>query len=69
MLWAKDYKALPWVTYTDPELAQVGLTEVEARKKCGDDIKAAEWHFAENDRAVAERACKGQIRVVTDKRD
>ncbi len=63
-----DYKALPWVTYTDPELAQVGLTEDEARKKHGDDIKVAAWHFDENDRAVAERATKGQIRVVTDKK-
>jgi len=69
MFWAKvDYKALPWVTYTDPELAQVGLIEDEARKKHGDDIKVAEWHFDENDRAIAERATKGQIRVVTNKK-
>jgi len=69
MFWAKvDYKALPWVTYADPELAQVGLTEGEARKKHGDDIKVAEWHFDENDRAIAERATKGQIRVITDKK-
>ena len=69
MFWAKvDYKALPWVTYTDPELAQVGLTEDEARKKHGDDIKIAEWHFDENDRAIAERTSKGQIRVVTNKK-
>lgn len=60
-----DYKALPWVTYTDPELAQVGLTEAAAREKFGDTIKVVEWHFAENDRAVAERTTKGQIRVVT----
>lgn len=69
MFWAKvDYKALPWVTYTDPELAQVGLTEDEARKQHGDDIKVAEWHFDENDRAIAERTTKGQIRVVTNKK-
>lgn len=69
MFWAKvDYKALPWVTYTDPELAQVGLTEVEARKKHGDDVRVAEWHFDENDRAIAERITKGQIRVVTNKK-
>ncbi|MCC6597783.1 MAG: FAD-dependent oxidoreductase [Alphaproteobacteria bacterium] len=69
MSWAKvDYKALPWVTYTDPELAQVGLTEEDARKKHGEDIKVAEWYFDENDRAIAERATKGQIRVVTDKK-
>ena len=69
MVWAKvDYKALPWVTYTDPELAQVGLTEAEAHKQHGDAIKVAEWDFDENDRAVAERVTKGQIRVVTNKK-
>lgn len=69
MFWAKvDYKALPWVTYCDPELAQVGLTEEEARKKHGNDIKAAEWHFDENDRAIAERVTNGQIRVITNKK-
>lgn len=69
MFWAKvDYKALPWVTYTDPELAQVGLTEKLARKQYGDEINVTEWHFNENDRAIAERTTKGQIRVITDKK-
>jgi pyruvate/2-oxoglutarate dehydrogenase complex dihydrolipoamide dehydrogenase (E3) component len=69
MFWVKvDYTALPWVTYTDPELAQVGLTEEEACKKHNDDIKVVEWHFDENDRAIAERSTKGQIRVVTNKK-
>jgi len=69
MVWAKvDYKALPWVTYTDPELAQVGLTEDEARKKHGDNIKVAEWSFNENDRAIAERMTKGQLKVITEKK-
>ncbi|MFK7838720.1 MAG: NAD(P)/FAD-dependent oxidoreductase [Bdellovibrionales bacterium] len=68
--WAKvDYTALPWVTYTDPELAQVGLTEAAAIEKYGKDfITVAEWKFDENDRAIAERATKGQIRVVTNKK-
>lgn len=69
MFWAKvDYKALPWVTYTDPELAQVGLTEDEARKKQGDSIKVAAWEFAENDRAIAERITNGHLKVITDKK-
>lgn len=70
MFWAKvDYTALPWVTYTDPELAQVGLTEADAISKHGqENIKVAEWHFDENDRAIAERTTKGQIRVVTNKK-
>ena len=67
MRWAKvDYTALPWVTYCDPELAQVGLTEEAAIERHGkDNVKVAEWHFDENDRAIAERTTKGQIRVVT----
>ena len=70
MFWAKvDYTALPWVTYTDPELAQVGLTEVAAVEKYGrDNVKVSEWHFDENDRAIAERTTKGQIRVITNKK-
>jgi pyruvate/2-oxoglutarate dehydrogenase complex dihydrolipoamide dehydrogenase (E3) component len=63
-----NYDALPWVTYCDPELAQVGLTETAARQKYGDSIKVVTWPFAENDRAVAERAIIGQVRVVTNAR-
>jgi len=63
-----NYSALPWVTYTDPELAQVGLTENDARAKHGDSIKIVEWSFNENDRAIAEKATDGQARVITDKK-
>lgn len=69
IFWSKvDYTALPWVTYTDPELAQVGMTEEEARKRCGDAVKVVEWQFDENDRAIAERNTHGQLRVVTTKK-
>jgi len=69
ILWARvDYKALPWVTYCEPELAQVGLTKEAAREKYGDDIKVAEWRFDENDRAIAERTTNGMIRVITSKK-
>ena len=59
-----DTRAAPWVTYTAPELAQVGLSEEEARKKYS-DIKVLTWPFAENDRAQAERQTDGLIKVVT----
>lgn len=58
-----DYTALPWVTFTDPELAHVGLTEAEARRRHG-DIRVLRWSFAENDRAQAERATEGLVKVV-----
>jgi len=45
-----DTTALPWVTYTMPELAQVGLTESLAKQQAG-DIRILRWPFAENDRA------------------
>jgi len=62
-----DYAALPWVTYTSPELAHVGLTEAEARKTSS-GIKTVNWPFALNDRAQAEQATEGLIKVVLDKR-
>lgn len=63
-----DYKALPWVTYSDPEIAQVGLTEEKARQKYGETIKVVEWSYKENDRAVAGKITNGQLRVITTKR-
>ena len=56
--------AVPWVTYTDPELAHVGLDEHEARVRFGDDIRVLNWSFAENDRAQAERETDGLIKIV-----
>ncbi|HEV2300243.1 MAG TPA: FAD-dependent oxidoreductase, partial [Stellaceae bacterium] len=58
-----DYRALPWVTYTDPELAQVGLTEKAARAR-HPDILVERWPFAENDRAQCERASDGMVKLV-----
>ena len=58
--------ALPWVTYTDPELAHVGLTESEAGKR--GRIGGLRWPYQENDRAQTERETKGHIKVVTSRR-
>lgn len=63
-----DPDAVPWATYTDPELAQVGLDERAARRKHGADIKVLRWKFAENDRAQAERETGGLVKIVTDTR-
>jgi pyruvate/2-oxoglutarate dehydrogenase complex dihydrolipoamide dehydrogenase (E3) component len=59
-----DYRALPWVTYTDPELAQVGLTEAAARA-VERAPRVLRWRFAENDRAQTERETEGLVKVVT----
>lgn len=58
---------VPWVTYTDPELAQAGLSEDEARQRYG-TIRVLRWPYHENDRAQAERTTPGHIKVITDKR-
>lgn len=60
-----DYGNIPWVTYTDPEIAHVGETETEARARYM-KINVLRWHLAENDRAQAMRETEGQIKVVTD---
>ena len=61
----KANAVIPWVTYTDPELAHVGLSEAEARKSHGDGIKVLRWPFHENDRAQAEGRTDGLVKAVT----
>lgn len=58
-----DTRALPWVTYADPELAQVGLTEAEAKSQ-GLAHKVLTWPFEENDRAIAEGKTGGLIKTI-----
>lgn len=55
---------IPRVTYTDPELAQVGLTEAEARQKFGTRLEVVRFDMAHNDRAVAERRTEGFIKLM-----
>ncbi len=56
---------IPWATFTEPELAQAGLTEAEV-KKSGKLFHVLRWPFAENDRAEAEHKTAGLIKIVTD---
>lgn len=55
---------IPWATYTDPELAQVGLTEAQAKERHGDALEVVRFHFNHNDRAIAERKTAGLIKVM-----
>ena len=53
----------PHVTYVEPELAQVGLTEAQAREQ-GVLKDVARFEYAEDDRAIAERATRGHAKVI-----
>ena len=59
-----DFSALPWCTYTEPEVAQIGLTEAEARDKHGDAVTVVKEEFSENERAIAEGYTKGHMKMV-----
>jgi pyruvate/2-oxoglutarate dehydrogenase complex dihydrolipoamide dehydrogenase (E3) component len=62
-----DNGLVPWTTYTDPELAHVGLSEEAAREKYG-KINVLRWPYHENDRAQAQLTTEGLVKVVVDKR-
>jgi pyruvate/2-oxoglutarate dehydrogenase complex dihydrolipoamide dehydrogenase (E3) component len=63
-----SYDQIPWVSYTDPELAHTGLTEQQAREKYGNNIKILKWKLKENDRAMAERRLGGMIKIIVNKK-
>ena len=55
---------IPWATYTDPEIAHVGLTEEAARKEHAGNLDVVRFHYTHNDRAIAERKTNGLIKVM-----
>jgi pyruvate/2-oxoglutarate dehydrogenase complex dihydrolipoamide dehydrogenase (E3) component len=61
-----DYRVVPWVTYTDPELARVGLTEEEARAG-GFDVLTATVPFGDLPRALTADARVGMVKLVIDR--
>lgn len=62
-----DYGVIPWCTYTEPELAHVGLTEAEARDRHGSAASAHVYDIGNLDRAITERAAVGRIKIVVGK--
>ena len=58
-----NYTALPWVTYTTPELAHVGLSEQDV-KKTHHKYRVLRWSFEDNDRAQTEHTTEGLIKVI-----
>jgi pyruvate/2-oxoglutarate dehydrogenase complex dihydrolipoamide dehydrogenase (E3) component len=61
-----NYENVPWITYTDPEVFHLGLTEKEAREKHGSNIHIFKVPIAEVDRFVADRDKSGLLKVITD---
>ncbi|EAZ91196.1 dihydrolipoyl dehydrogenase family protein [Crocosphaera chwakensis] len=59
-----SYNVIPWTTFTDPELARVGLTETQAKEKYGDNIYVLKQQFSEVDRAQAEGAIEGFSKII-----
>lgn len=63
---AVPYDVVPWCTFTDPELARVGLTEEEAREKYGaGSVQVLRHAFRQDDRAIVENRATGLVKVVT----
>lgn len=62
-----DYDAFPWTTFTDPEVARVGLTEQQAREQ-HDNVKVFRFPFEDLDRAICDGEAEGFVKLVTDKR-
>jgi pyruvate/2-oxoglutarate dehydrogenase complex dihydrolipoamide dehydrogenase (E3) component len=61
-----DYRVVPWVTFTDPELARVGLTESQARAQ-GIEPTVLRFAFKDIDRAVTEAESSGFIKLIAHK--
>ncbi|MFO1430006.1 MAG: FAD-dependent oxidoreductase [Candidatus Competibacteraceae bacterium] len=59
-----DYSVIPWATFTEPEVARVGLNEQEAKEK-GIPYEVTHYHLAELDRAIADEEAYGIVKVLT----
>jgi len=59
-----DYSVVPWATFTDPEVARVGLNEQDAQDQ-GIDYEVATFDIAELDRAIADETAQGVVKVLT----
>ena len=55
---------VPWTTFTDPEVAHVGMTETQARSKFNDEVMICDWPMARVDRARTDRDTAGFIKLV-----
>lgn len=63
------YEVVPWVTFTDPEAARVGLTEAEARVQYGTEVRVVTFPWSHIDRAQTDGATEGFIKLILGKKD
>ncbi|MPZ83205.1 MAG: FAD-dependent oxidoreductase [Actinophytocola sp.] len=61
-----DHERIPWVTFTDPEIAHVGLTEDQARQRYGDEVRIRLLRHEHVDRAITEGDTDGSTHIVLD---
>ncbi|ACB33976.1 SNARE associated Golgi protein [Leptothrix cholodnii SP-6] len=59
-----DYSVIPWATFTDPEVARVGLSEAEARER-GIAVEVTRYGIDDLDRAIADGSAHGFVKVLT----
>ncbi|MDD1625881.1 MAG: dihydrolipoyl dehydrogenase [Methylococcaceae bacterium] len=59
-----DYSVIPWATFTDPEVARVGLNEVEAKEQ-GITYEVSTYNIGDLDRAIADGEAYGFVKVLT----
>ncbi|MFN2454427.1 MAG: NAD(P)/FAD-dependent oxidoreductase [Pyrinomonadaceae bacterium] len=65
LLQKTDFRVVPWAVFTDPEVARVGMTETEAREHYGvRSVRVYRTDFADNDRANAEEATRGFVKLI-----
>ena len=55
---------IPWATFTDPEVARVGLSEAQARDQYGSDFQVCEWPMNQVDRAITDHHANGFIKII-----
>jgi pyruvate/2-oxoglutarate dehydrogenase complex dihydrolipoamide dehydrogenase (E3) component len=58
---------VPWVTFTDPEVAHAGHTEEQARARFGDNVRVCRWEMSRTDRAICEDDRDGFVKVIAKK--
>ncbi|MBO2942834.1 FAD-dependent oxidoreductase [Paenibacillus sp. F411] len=63
-----SYDAVPWVTYTEPEIFHLGMTEKEAREQAGDDIQIYITDLKEVDRFITDRSTEGLVKIIADQK-